>query len=160
MTRKHLFLYDILLPGALIVGAGWLGSQLFAEKLLWVLDHVRMWDLGTAFRKSEIREWVWNYSDFVFAVPPALLWLLWVRLNVQTDFLSGRKSLERPLFQFVHGFFNWIEDGGELAAQKRDYELKLARAHDKIHQLQIEMSRAQSFQEDVESQLGDLDFHR
>jgi hypothetical protein len=84
-----------------------------------------------------------------------MAWLLWVRLNRQTDFLTGRVSYERPLFHMARGFFVWIEGGGETAALRRHYEMIVARQADKIQHLQNEMHRVDQFQNDIETHFGD-----
>ena len=159
MTRKHFFIYDFCLPLFGILMIGFFLSEWFAESLLHALDRVQSFGFGTWFGHHALREVVWVYSQWVFAIPPALVWLLWFRLNVEVDFISGQKRLDRPLFKLVAGFFNAIEDGGEMAQVKREYQLKIARLEDHYRQLHQDLLREECFDTDATGNFDGYDWN-
>jgi hypothetical protein len=154
VSRKHLLVYDGLIPVVFMLLAGWGLSEKFAEPLLHALDNQHWGGWSLWFRQSVLRNWIWQNSTWIFGAFPGFVWLIWMRLNLQTDLLSGKRTLERPIFSLIQGFFFWIEDGGELAATKRHYEKQIARNQEKIRQLELEVTRVGQFHADVESQFG------
>lgn len=151
MSKKHFFLFDFLLPLAGIALIGRFLAQRFDGALFHRVDSLRAFGIGFWFAHSELRATLWDYSWMVFALFPAALWLVWCRINLEYDYLQGRK-LDRPIFKFFQALFRWIEgvsgQGAPGAARLPGPELekRLAQSHDHIHRLEAELAalRAES----------------
>lgn len=152
MSCKHVWIYDVVLPaiGVGLIGA-WLSDRFAETALLWA-DGLGLGGFGAWFRHSAFRDFAWRYSEWFFSAPPTLVWLFWRRMNRQTDLLTGKLTWDRPIYQLMRGFFLWIEDGGEIAALRGDYEKRLAQQAEKIRQLDDEMNRVEDFQAQVDAQ--------
>jgi hypothetical protein len=112
MSKKHFFIYDFLLPIAGILALGSFFSDHFDTVIFRSLDGIKAFGIGAWFGHSPLRETLWNYSWLFFSAVPALAWLVWVRINMEYDWVNGRKRLDRPIFAFFHGIARWIEGGG------------------------------------------------
>ncbi len=152
MSRKHFWIYDVVLPaiGVGLVGA-WLSDRFAESAMLWG-DSVALGGFGAWFRHSEFRNFAWNYSEWFFSALPMAVWLFWRRMNRQTDLLTGKTTWDRPIYQLLRDFFLWVEDGGEVAALRRDYEARLAHQAEKIRQLDDEMNRVEDYHAQVDAQ--------
>jgi hypothetical protein len=140
MSTRHFFLYDLLLPLAGIFGLGRLFSDHFDSFIFRSLDSVKAFGLGAWFSHSPMRETLWNASWIVFAVVPALAWLVWVRLNMEYDWVNSRRRLDRPIFTFFQGIGRWIEGGGEVLKVRQAYEHRLAVAEDRVRRMEAEIA--------------------
>lgn len=140
MTKKHFFLYDMLLPLAGILAIGKILSDRLDVQLLHRLDAVKAFGIGAWFGHSPLRAELWAYSWAAFALAPALAWLVWVRINVEYDWVNHRRRLDRPIFGFFQGLARWIEGGGEARRLRLEYETRLARSQDHIHRLEAELA--------------------
>lgn len=154
MGKKHFFLYDFLIPLAGIVLIGHWFSDRFDSVLFRKVDAIRAFGLGEWFGHSALRATLWEYSWAIFAVAPALAWMVWVRINLEYDWIERRRKLDRPIYKFFAGFFRWIEDGGEMQRQRQAFEFRLAQAHDHIHRLDAELA-AYKAQEAAEAEWPD-----
>ena len=140
MTRKHFFLYDFLLPLATILALGKALSDQFDTFLFRRLDAVKAFGMGIWFAHGPLREALWSYSWLFFAAAPALAWLVWVRINMEYDWINNRRKLDRPIFGFFQGIALWIEGGGETRRISMEYERRLAQRQDQIHRLEAELA--------------------
>jgi hypothetical protein len=142
MSRKHFFLYDFLLPliGVLMIGRFF--SDHFDTFLFHKLDTIKAFGLGQWFGHSSIRQTLWDYSWLTFAIVPALAWMVWVRINMEYDWVNGRRRLDRPIFTFFLGLARWIEGGGEVQMVRQAYERRLAIELDRARRLEAELAAA------------------
>lgn len=140
MTRKHFFFYDILLPLASILAVGKALSDHFDTFLFQRLDAIKAFGLGAWFGHSALRETLWTYSWLFCAAAPALAWMVWVRINMEYDWINRCRKLDRPIFGFFQGLTRWIEGGGEARQMQLAYERRLAQAQDHIHRLEAELA--------------------
>lgn len=156
MSKKHFFIYDLLLPIAGILTLGNFFSDHFDTFIFRGLDGIKAFGIGTWFAHNPLREALWNYSWLFFSAIPALAWLVWVRINIEYDWVNGRKRLDRPIFSFFHGITRWIEGGGEIQMLRLAYERRLAIAHDRARRLEEELETAKAgFDDDSEDQWQD-----
>jgi hypothetical protein len=144
MGKRHFFLYDFLLPLAGILAIGRFLADRFDTALFRSVDSIRAFGLGYAFAHSDLRLALWRYSWLVFALIPAAAWMVWVRINLEYDFLQRRRRLDRPVFKFFQALGRWIEGGDEVKRVRMELEGRLARAHDQIHRLEAELSAARA----------------
>jgi hypothetical protein len=164
MSKRHFFLYDFLLPLAAILGLGRFFSDHFDSFIFRSLDSIKAFGLGAWFSHSPMRESLWNASWIFFAVVPALAWLVWVRLNMEYDWVNSRRRLDRPIFTFFQGIGRWIEGGAEVQKVRQAYEHRLAVAEDRVRRMQAEMAEltaaydpaAGAADEEEEWQVGQL----
>lgn len=153
MSKKHFFLYDFLLPIAGILALGNFFSDHFDTVIFQGLDGIKAFGIGAWFGHSPLRGILWNYSWLFFSAVPALAWLVWVRINMEYDWVNGRKRLDRPIFSFFHGIGRWIEGGGEVRMLRLAYERRLAIADDRVRRLEKELETAQAgFDDDSEDE--------
>lgn len=144
MSKGHFFLYDFLLPILVALGAGWFLSQQLDTALFRWLDSVKAFGFGSWFGHSPLRTTLWDFSWVAFAVPPALLWLVWVRMNVEYDYVERRRRLDRPVFGFVRGFFRWIESDESARWQLQSAQFRAAQAEDRARQLESDLHKAKA----------------
>jgi hypothetical protein len=142
MTKKHFFLYDFLLPLAGILAAGRFLSDSFDTGLFHSLDKIKAFGFGAWFGHSPLRATLWDFSWLAFAFFPALLWLVWVRINLEQDWVNMRRRLDRPIFTFFKGLGRWIEGDDEIKAASLAYERRLAEAGERIRALGKELDEA------------------
>lgn len=140
MSKKHFFLYDFLLPLAGILALGRYFSDRFDSVFFQRLDVIKAFGIGVWFSHSPLRETLWTYSWLCFAVAPALAWLVWVRINLEYDWINHGRRLDRPIFNFFQGIARWIEGGGEAQQVRMTYERRLAQSQDHIHRLEAELA--------------------
>jgi hypothetical protein len=151
MSRKHFFLYDVLLPLAGVLFLGHLFSDRFDTAIFRWLDSVKAFGLGEWFGRSDFREKLWTYSWLLFAAMPALAWMVWVRINLEYDWVNGRRRLDRPIYTLFRNFFRWIEGGGELLLVRQAYERRLAAELDRVRRLEAELAGAEGTGDSFES---------
>jgi hypothetical protein len=142
MSKKHFFLYDFLLPLAGILFLGRFFSDHFDSFIFRAMDSARAFGAGAWFSHSALRENLWNDSWLFFAVVPALAWLVWVRINMEYDWVNGRRRLDRPIHMFFRGIARWIEGGGELQVLRQAYERRLAVELDRVRRLETDLAEA------------------
>ncbi|GEM_PF-2972562 len=142
MSKRHFFLYDFLLPLIGILALGRFLSDRFDTSLFHNLDRIKAFNFGQWFGHSPLRATLWNYSWLAFAVFPALLWMIWVRINLEYDWVERRRILDRPIHTFFKGFSKWIEGDAGLRAATVAYERRLAAAEERIHRLEAELREA------------------
>lgn len=151
MSKKHFFLYDFLLPLTGILALGRFFSDHFDSFLFRRIDSVRAFGLGAWFSHSPLRETLWNDSWLAFAIVPALAWLVWVRINMEYDWVNGRRRLDRPIFTFFQNIARWIEGGGEVHVVRQAYERRLAVELDRVRRLETDLAEARGAAETFES---------
>ncbi len=151
MTKKHIFLFDILLPIAFISLTGWLLSQILALPVFRWAAAVQLWGIGNWFVSSNFGRDIWPYRWPLFCIPVLVTWLLWIRLNLQYDIINYRYRMDRPLFTLFERFFQWIEGGDKVTLLKRAYEQRLAAAHDTIRKLERQLHPEPAFSEKPDS---------
>ncbi len=140
MSKKHFCLYDFLLPLAGILALGRFFSDHFDANLFRRMDTIKAFGIGSWFSHSPLRESLWTYSWLFFAVAPALAWLVWVRINMEYDWINHGRRLDRPIFNFFQGLAKWIEGGSEAQQVRLAYERRLAQSQDQIHRLEAELA--------------------
>lgn len=160
MSKRHFFLYDFLLPLLVVLAAGvFLARQFDADLLRW-LDTRKTFGIGAWFAHSPLRRIVWNFAWLFCAVPPALLWLLWARLNLEYDWVARARRLDRPIFNFARGFFLWVEggEGGQTRfGQLQSAQFRAAQAEDRSRRLEGELAKARRAYADLEADYGALE---
>jgi hypothetical protein len=144
MSKKHFLLYDFLLPLAGILLIGNFLSERFDGALFHRLDSIRAFGLGFVFSHSELRATLLRSSGLIFALIPAAAWMVWVRINLEYDYVHMGRRLDRPIFKFFQAFSDWIEAGGAAKRERQALEVRLAQAHDHIHRLDAELSTARA----------------
>lgn len=146
MSKKHFFIFDLLLPLAAILLIGRFLADRFDGALFHRIDSLKAFGLGFRFAHSELRATLWDWSGLVFALLPAAAWLVWVRINLEHDHVQHRRKLDRPIFKFFQALSRWIEGGGEGKRERMALEGRLAQAHDEIRRLEAELAaqRAQA----------------
>jgi hypothetical protein len=144
MSKKHFLLYDFLLPLAGILLLGNFLSERFDGVLFHRLDSIRAFGLGFLFSHSELRADLLRSSWMVFALIPAAAWMVWIRINLEYDYVQGNRRLDRPIFKFFQALSLWIEDGGQAKRERQALEIRLAQAHDHIHRVEAELSAARA----------------
>jgi hypothetical protein len=140
MTRRHVYLFDILIPLVGILVMGWLFSEAFATKSLRLLDGLSFMEFGEWFRTSSLRRWVWQSSWPIFSLIWLVLWSCWILWNRETDRLTGSKRQVRPIFDACRSFFNWVENDSLVpqALSVSDSELEILR--EKLRRTERELS--------------------
>jgi hypothetical protein len=156
LSNRHLLLYDILLPLAVVLAAGRLLSDLFDSQVLRWLDSVQAFGLGAWFGRSPVRVLLWKYSWPAFSLAPGLLWLVWVKVNVQYDRALRRRRLDRPLYDFARGFFRWIDGVDAGKWQLEAARFRAAQAEDRVRALEAELARARKAYADLEADYDEL----
>jgi hypothetical protein len=144
MSKKHFLLYDFLLPLAGILLIGSFLSERFDGGLFHRLDSIKAFGLGFVFSHSELRATLLRSSWLIFASIPAAAWMVWVRINLEFDYLQQRRRIDRPIFNFFQALSLWIEDGGQAKRERQALEVRLAQAHDHIHRIEAELSAART----------------
>jgi hypothetical protein len=144
MSKKHFLLYDFLLPLAGILFLGSFLSERFAGVLFHRLDSIRAFGVGFVFAHSELRATLLHSSWLIFALIPAAAWMVWVRINLEYDYLQRGRRLDRPIFKFFQALSLWIEAGGPAKREQQALEVRLAQAHDHIHRIEAELSAARA----------------
>ncbi len=146
MSKKHFFLYDFLLPLSGILTLGRFFSDHFDTSIFRWLDRIKAFGFGLWFTHSPLRENLWDFSWLLFAVIPALGWLVWVRINMEYDWVNSRRRLDRPIYTFFRNLARWIEGGSEAELVRQAYDRKLAVMHDTVRRLESElMEQAEGF---------------
>src|SRR4051812_35714366 len=112
MSKKHFLLYDFLLPLVGIVLLGNFLSARFDGVLFHRLDSIRAFGLGFLFSHSELRANLLRSSWMIFALIPAAAWMVWIRINLEYDYVQLGRRLDRPIFKFFQALSLWIEAGG------------------------------------------------
>ncbi len=143
MTKQHLILYDILLPSCFIAAIGFGLDNLFGESVFLSLLNVESFGFGAWFSVSDVRPLIWNSGWVFFALLPSAAWLIWVCINLEYDWVYQCRRLDRPLFTFIQGFFQWMEGGDTLAKQRFGYEGQLAIAQNRYCQLDARFEELQ-----------------
>lgn len=151
MSKRHLILYDILLPLAGILAAGRLLSDLFDIQVLRWLDSVQAFGMGAWFSHSPARALLWNFSWPAFSLAPGLLWLVWVRINLEYDFAARRRRLDRPVYDFLRGCFRWIDGVDAGRWQLEAARFRMAQAEDRVRSLEGELARVRRDYADLEA---------
>lgn len=141
MSKRHFLLYDFLLPIAGILGAGYFFSTQFDTDLFRWLDSLTAFGVGPWFRHSPARETLWNHSYLIFAAGPALLWLLWVKMNLEYDYIERGRTLDRPIYNFVRGCFRWVDGTDASKWQLQSAQFRAAQAEDHARKLAGELAR-------------------
>ncbi len=136
MTKRHIFIYDLLLPACLIAGTGWIFAHLFAAELFTALAGVEIRGLGDWFVSSNLGRDLWRHRILLFCLPSLLLWLAWARSNLEYDVLNYRHKMNRPVFRLFEAILQWVEGGDSASKQRRVYEYHLATAQDTIRKLE------------------------
>jgi hypothetical protein len=144
MTKRHFFLYDVVLPLAAMLAVGKILSDHFDTFMFRRLDTIHAFGIGAWFAHSPLRETLWTYSWLFFAAAPAFAWLVWVRINMEYDWINQRRKLDRPIFGFFSGMAAWFEGGGESRQIQLAYERRLAQSQDHIHRLEAELAAYES----------------
>ena len=144
MSKKHFFLYDFLLPLVGILLIGNFLAERFDGVLFHRLDSIKAFGLGFVFSHSELRAGLLRYAWLIFALIPAAAWMVWVRINLEYDYLQNRRRLDRPIFKFFQALSVWIEDGGRAKREQNALEGRLAQAHDHIHRIEAELAAARA----------------
>lgn len=157
MSKRHFFLYDFILPIAAILGAGFFLSNQFDTALFRWLDSLKAFGIGAWFRHSPIRETLWNYSHLIFAAGPALFWMIWVRVNLEYDWVERRRVLDRPIFNFVRGFFRWLEGVDASKWKLQSAEFRAAQAEDHARKVEGELGRLRKDYADLEADYDALE---
>jgi hypothetical protein len=157
MSKRHFFLFDFILPIAAILGIGRFLSGQFDTSLFMALDKIKAFGFGAMFSHSPIRQVLWDYSFVLFAAAPALLWLIWVRINVEYDYLSRSKRLDRPLYGFFKSLLKWIDGDDGLRWQIQSLEFRAAQSEDRARKLEAELMRTRQEVADLEKANEDLE---
>jgi hypothetical protein len=157
MSKRHLFLFDILMPIAAIFGVGKFLSTLFDTSVFLTLDRVKAFGFGMMFSHSPFRNVLWDYSWVMFAAAPALLWLIWVRINVEYDYVSRSRRLDRPLYGFFKGLLKWIDGDDGLRWQIQSLEFRAAQSEERARKLEAELMRTRQEVGDLEQANQDLE---
>jgi hypothetical protein len=140
MSKRHFFFYDLLLPLAGILVLGRFFSDHFDTLIFHRMDSIKAFGLGSWFSHSPLRETLWNSSWIFFSGAPALGWLVWVRINMEYDWVNGRRRLDRPIFTFFQGIGRWIEGEGEARKVRLAYEHRVAVAEDRVRRLEGQLA--------------------
>ena len=141
MSKRHFLLYDFLLPLLGIIALGRFLSSEFDNSLFRWLDQMKAFGFGAWFIASPVRPFLWGYVWTLFCIPPALLWITWIRINLEYDWVNRKSRMDRPLFTFFRGLARWIE-GHNARAIRQAYEQRLAQADDRIRQLQTALQKS------------------
>lgn len=149
MSKRHFFLYDFLLPLAGILALGRFLSDKFDTALFQSLDRIKAFNFGQWFGHSPLRATLWDSSWLAFALVPGLLWLIWVRINLEYDWVNRCRKLDRPIYSFFKSLSKWIEGDGEVRAVSLAYERRLAAAEERIHRLEDELHEAHAELEEI-----------
>lgn len=157
MSKRHFLLYDFLLPILGIMAAGFFLSNLFDTNFFLWLDSIKAFGIGSWFSHSPIRQTLWIYSWVAFAVAPALLWLVWVRVNLEYDWVERGRRLDRPIYTFFRGLFRWIDgvDAGKWQFQAMQF--RAAQAEDRVRKLESDLAQARQAYADLEADYMDLE---
>ncbi|MDB5105279.1 MAG: hypothetical protein JWP91_2968 [Fibrobacteres bacterium] len=155
MSKRHFFFYDFLLPLAGILALGRFFSDHFDTFIFRWMDTVKPFGLGEWFSHSPLRENLWHSSWLFFAIVPALAWMVWVRINLEYDWVNARRRLDRPIFTFFQGLGRWVEGGGELQMVKMAYERRLAIADDRVRRLEAQLAAAYDPAQDSDGEWQD-----
>ncbi len=139
MSKKHFFLYDFLLPLFTMLVIGQLLSEKFDTVIFQHVDRIKAFGLGHWFGQSSLRASLWNYSSLVFAGFPVLLWTIWIRINVEYDWVNHCRRLDRPVFSFVKNLVEWIEGKDTIRQLTMTYERQLQLSENRIQKLQAEL---------------------
>ena len=142
MTKKHFLLYDFLIPIGGILAIGRFLSDKFDAVALRGLDHVKPFGFGSWFSGHPFRDLLWEYSWLAFAFIPAVFWLLWVRINLEYDWVNRRRRLDRPIYTLFKKLGSWIDGRKEIRELTLVYERRLAAAEERIHRLEQELEEA------------------
>jgi hypothetical protein len=142
MSKRHFFFYDLVMPLAVILGLGRFFSDHFDSLIFSRMDAIKAFGMGAWFSHSPLRETLWNSSWLFFAIVPALAWMVWVRINLEYDWINRGRRLDRPIFTFFQGLFRWIDGGGEVQRVRQAYEHRLAVAEDRARRLEAELARS------------------
>lgn len=157
MSKRHFLLYDVLLPILGILAAGLFLSQQFDTLVFRRLDSLKAFGIGSWFFHSPMRETFWAYSHLVFALPVALLWLAWVRINLEYDYVERGRKLDRPIFKLARGILRWIEGSEAGGAQARSAQFRLAQSEDRARRLEAELMKTRREFADLEADYADLE---
>ncbi|MDB5049100.1 MAG: hypothetical protein JWO30_2171 [Fibrobacteres bacterium] len=157
MSKRHFFLYDFLLPLAGIAALGRFFSDHFDSFVFQWLDSIKPFGLGLWFSHSPLRQNLWDSSWLFFAAVPAVAWMIWVRINMEYDWVNSCRRLDRPIYAFFRGLARWVEGGSELEMVRQGYERRLAIEHDRVRRLEAELAEArgpsgESYDQSLESE--------
>ena len=157
MSTRHFLLYDFLFPILGILAAGIFLSDQFDSNFFRWLDSVKVFGLGAWFSHSPIRQTLWIYSWAVFAAAPALLWLVWFRVNLEYDWVERSRRLDRPVYNFMRGFCRWIDGVDAGKWQMQSLQFRMAQAEDRANRLESDLSKARQAYVDLEADYDDLE---
>jgi hypothetical protein len=157
MSKKHFFLFDFVLPLAVILAIGKFLSLQFDTSVFMSLDKIRAFGFGMMFSHSPARALLWNYSFVLFAAAPALLWLIWVRINVEFDYMTNSRRLDRPLYGFMKSLMRWVDDDDGGKFQLQTLEFRAVQAEDRARKLEAELMRTRQEVADLERENQDLE---
>jgi hypothetical protein len=157
MSKRHFLLYDFVLPLLGILAAGTFLSQQFDTAVFRWLDSLKAFGLGSWFSHSPLRETLWAYSQLLFAAPAALLWLAWMRINLEYDYVERGRKLDRPIFKLVRGLLRWIEGTDAGAWQAQNATFRLAQSEDRARRLEAELMKTRQAYADLEADYAALE---
>jgi hypothetical protein len=150
MSKKHFFLYDIFLPLGFILIIGRILTSRFDTLLFQNLDQMRAFGIGEWLIHSPSRNQLFELTWVFFGAIPTVFWLIWVAVNIERDWVSGRRRLDRPIFNFFKGLFDWIEGEDQVRLVTLAYERRLASAEERIHRIKVELDGAHAALIDLE----------
>lgn len=157
MSKRHFLLYDFLLPLLGILAAGrFLSDQFDTAVFRWV-DSIQTMGIGAWFRSSPVRPALWADSWLAFSAAPALLWLVWLRVNVEYDYVERARRLDRPLYFFVRGVFRWIDGADKAKWQMQYLQFRLAQAEERAGKLEKDLGRARKAYSELAADYDDLE---
>jgi signal transduction histidine kinase len=157
MSTRHFLLYDFLVPIFGILAAGFFLSSHFDTSLFLWIDSVKVFGIGAWFSHSPIRQTLWIYSWAVFAAAPALLWMVWFRVNLEYDWVERSRRLDRPIYNFVRGFCRWIDGVDASKWQMQSLQFRTAQAEDRARKLEADLVQARKAYSDLEADYDDLE---
>lgn len=157
MSKQHFFIFDFIFPIAAILAIGKFLSNQFDTSLFLAFDRVKAFGFGFMFSHSPLRAILWDYSWVLFAAAPALLWLIWVRINVEYDYVARARRLDRPLYGFFKGLLKWIDGDDGVRWQIQSLEFRAAQSEDRARKLEAELMRTRQEVADLEKINADLE---
>ena len=157
MSKRHFFLYDFLIPIAILLALGKFLAAQFDAFVFNGIGQIKAFGLGEWFSQSHLRQTLWDNSWLVFAAVPALLWLVWMRINVEYDYLNNRRRLDRPLYGFLRGLLRWVDGDESAVGEIRILEMRVVQAEDRARQAEAQLSQARQEKDAWESDYRHLE---
>ncbi len=123
------------------------GNFLANKFSLWMfhkLDVIRAFGFGSWFGHSALRIELWNYSWLAFALIPGTLWMVWVRVNREYDWIERKRKLDRPIFNFLKAVAKAIDGGQDKKEIQAEISSRIAaveaRSQARIRELEKELA--------------------